>query len=92
VSTRQQGGRAGFACSSDRFDQRTALLKKAPDVYHVTDHYVSHLIVLVRMSRINPDALALRDLLKAGWRFVTAGKDKPSVSRRSVQRSNRKER
>jgi hypothetical protein len=42
------------------FDQRAALLAEAPDVYYVTDHYVPHPMVLVRMSRISRDAL--RDL------------------------------
>ena len=58
------------------FDQRTTLLAEAPDVYYVTDHYVSYPMVLVRMSRINRDAL--RDLLKAGWRCATAKKSKAS--------------
>jgi hypothetical protein len=56
------------------FDQRAALLAEAPEVYYVTDHYVSYPMVLVRMSRINRDAL--RDLLRASWSFVTARKGK----------------
>jgi hypothetical protein len=58
------------------FDQRTALLAEAPDVYYITDHYVPYPMVLVRMSRINRDAL--RDLLRTGWRFVTARKGNAS--------------
>jgi hypothetical protein len=50
-------------------DQRAELLAAAPDVYYVTDHYVNYPMVLVRMSRIHPDAL--RDLLGMAWRFVT---------------------
>jgi len=42
----------------------------APDVYYLTDHYLYNLVVLVRLSRIHPDAL--RDLLGMAWRFVTA--------------------
>jgi len=42
----------------------------SPDVYYLTDHYVNHPVVLVRLSRIHPDAL--RDLLGMAWRFVTA--------------------
>jgi hypothetical protein len=56
------------------FEQRAALLEEAPDVYYVTDHYVAYAMVLVRMSRIDRDAL--RDLLSASWRFVTAAKAK----------------
>jgi hypothetical protein len=52
------------------FDQRAELLSGAPDVYYVTDHYVSGPIVLVRLSRIHEDGL--RDLLRAAWRFVNA--------------------
>ena len=58
------------------FDQRTALLAEAPEVYYITDHYIPYPMVLVRMSRINRDAL--RDLLRAGWRFVTARKGNAS--------------
>ena len=52
------------------FDQRDGLVADAPDVYYLTDHYVDHPIVLVRLSRIAPDAL--RDLLRMGHRFVAA--------------------
>lgn len=58
------------------FDQRAALLAEAPDIYYISRHYAAYPMVLVRMSRINRDAL--RDLLKAGWRFVTAPKGKAS--------------
>jgi hypothetical protein len=51
-------------------DQRTALLAADSDTYYVTDHYVNHPVVLVRLSRIHPDSL--RDLLGMSWRFVSA--------------------
>jgi len=51
-------------------DQRAELVATAPDVYYFTDHYANYPMVLVRLSRIHPDAL--RDLLGAAWRFVTA--------------------
>ncbi len=51
------------------FDRRAELLAAAPEVYYLTDHYVNYPVVLVRLSRIHPDAL--RDLLGMGWRFVT---------------------
>ena len=50
-------------------DQREALLAEAPDTYYITDHYVNYPVVLVRLSRVNADAL--RDLLHAGWKFVS---------------------
>jgi hypothetical protein len=51
------------------FDDRAELLAADPDVYYVTDHYVSYTAVLVRLSRVNPDVL--RDLLGMACKFVT---------------------
>jgi hypothetical protein len=53
-------------------EQRAALLAEAPDIYYVKDHYVPYPMVLVRMPRI--DREALRDLLAASWKFVTSKK------------------
>jgi hypothetical protein len=58
------------------FDHRAAMLAEAPDVYYVTDHLRPLSDGTGPMSRINRDAL--KDLLKAGWRFVTAQKGKAS--------------
>ena len=52
------------------FDDRAELLAGDPDVYYVTDHYLDHNAVLVRLSRVNPDML--RDLLGMAYKFVTA--------------------
>jgi hypothetical protein len=52
------------------FERRAELLSTDPGVYYLTDHYVNYPVVLVRLSRIHPDAL--RDLLRLAWRFVTA--------------------
>lgn len=52
------------------FERRAELLSAAPDVYYLTDHYVNYPAVLVRLSRVHPDAL--RDLLGMAWHFVTA--------------------
>ncbi|MGA2146326.1 MAG: MmcQ/YjbR family DNA-binding protein [Bryobacteraceae bacterium] len=51
------------------FDDRAELLGADPTVYYVTDHYVGYNAVLVRLSRINPEAL--RDLLGMAYKFVT---------------------
>ncbi len=48
---------------------RAELLAADPAVYYVTDHYAGYSAVLVRMSRMNPDAL--RDLLGMAYKFVT---------------------
>jgi hypothetical protein len=51
------------------FDDRAELLAADPDVYYVTDHYVPYNAVLVRLPRVEPDAL--RDLLGMAYKFVT---------------------
>ena len=69
------------------FDQRDGLLADAPDTYYLKPHYVGYPCVLVRLKRIQPDAL--RELLKASWQFVNnrrrkrvgAAKSRPVVSR-----------
>ena len=65
------------------FDDRAELLAAAPDVYYVTDHYLSHTALLVRLSRVTPDVL--RDLLDIAHKFVTA-----EAARRSLLRHHRK--
>jgi hypothetical protein len=60
------------------FDRRAELLETDPDVYYLKDHYVGYPCVLVRLSRIHPDAL--RDLLGMSWKFV-------SLSLRAAPRS-----
>ena len=52
------------------FEEREWLLADAPEIYYVTDHYRSHPVVLVRLSRVDRDAL--RDLLSASWRLALA--------------------
>src|SRR6266511_4139363 len=45
-----------------------ALIEDAPETYYVTDYYRRHPVVLVRLSRIERDAL--RDLLCVSWRLT----------------------
>lgn len=52
------------------FADRDELIAAEPDVYYLKDHYVDYACVLVRLSRIHPDAL--RDLLQAAWRYANA--------------------
>lgn len=49
-------------------EERAWLLEDAPDIYYVTDYYRRHPVVLVRLSRIDRDAL--RDLLSVSWRLT----------------------
>ena len=51
------------------FDQRDELIATDPSTYYLTDHYVGYSTVLVRLSRVHPDAL--RDLLLTAWRFMS---------------------
>ena len=50
------------------FEQREWLLEDAPETYYVTDYYRKYPLVLVRLSRI--DREALRDLLNVSWRLT----------------------
>src|SRR5919197_6215551 len=52
------------------FAQRDALLEEDPSTYYLKDHYVNYPCVLVRLSRVHPDAL--RDLVHGAYRFVSA--------------------
>ena len=63
--------------------QRDELLAADPATYYVTDHYVDYPIVLARLSRIHPDALA--DLLRQSARFV-AGRGRSSARRRKPRK------
>jgi hypothetical protein len=61
-------------------DDRELLIEEAPDTYYVTEHYRPHPVVLVRLARIDRDAL--RDLLTSSWRLAIA-----KAPRRGRQRS-----
>jgi hypothetical protein len=60
------------------FEQREALMAHDPATYYITDHYLNYEWILVRLSRVRPDAL--RDLLRGAWRCAAASK--PRSSRR----------
>jgi hypothetical protein len=49
-------------------DERTWLLEDAPDTYYVTDYYRPYPVVLVRLSRVDRDAL--HDLLSVSRRLA----------------------
>lgn len=51
-------------------EDRHYLLEDAPDTYYLTDRYRPHPVVLVRLARI--DREALRDLLSTSWRLTVA--------------------
>jgi len=49
-------------------EERAWLLEDAPETYCVTDYYRKYPLVLVRLSRVDRDAL--RDLLAVSWRLT----------------------
>jgi hypothetical protein len=65
-------------------DQRDAMIADDPDTYYVKPHYLDYSCVLVRLARVQPDAL--RDLLHAGWRFVDAKTPKATRPRAAKPR------
>lgn len=50
--------------------ERAQLISAAPDTYYLTDHYLNHSAVLVRLSKI--DRKSLESLLHSAWLFVSA--------------------
>jgi hypothetical protein len=54
------------------FEQRDTLIEEAPDTYYVKEHYKTYPVVLVRLSKVSPDAM--RDLLGTAHRLVSAAK------------------
>jgi len=67
------------------FERRAEMLAIAPDIYYAPRHYVNYPIVLVRLSRIHPDALP--DLVSMAWRFVTAKKPHGKRTNRKTGRT-----
>jgi len=66
------------------FEQRYELIAAEPDVYYLKGHYVGYPCVLVRLSRIHPDAL--RDILGGARRLVIA-----QEARRKIAMGQRRE-
>jgi hypothetical protein len=52
------------------FAERDALIEDDPDTYYLKEHYVGYPCVLVRLARVQPDAL--RDLVTGAHRYVSA--------------------
>src|SRR5262245_4383810 len=61
-------------------EERAGLLEDAPDTYYLTEYHRPHPVVLVRLSRIDADAL--RDLLSMSWR-ATLPKARPRIRSRT---------
>lgn len=65
----------GSVAMSIDFERREELLKSKPETFYVTDHYVRHPVVLIRMSRIGLDEL--RDLIGIAWQFASTPPRRP---------------
>lgn len=69
------------------FDEREEMMATGPETYYITDHYLRYPWVLVRLSRVDPEAL--RDLLKRAWRLASTTKPRAS-GRRGAKHSPRR--
>jgi hypothetical protein len=65
------------------FERRATLLKKSPLLYYITDHYVRHPTMLIRLSKIS--RAELERTLRMAWEFAAA----PSAVRRSRGKARR---
>lgn len=62
-------------------EERAYLLEDAPDTYYLTDYHRKYPVVLVRLSRIDRDAL--RDLLSVSRRLTLAKSTKKTRLKRA---------
>jgi hypothetical protein len=58
------------------FEQREELMAADPETYYITDHYLNYEWILIRLSRVHPDAL--RDLIQRAWRLASTSKRRSS--------------
>jgi hypothetical protein len=58
------------------FEQREELMAADPETYYITDHYLNYEWILIRLARVQPDAL--RDLVRMAWRLASTSKRRSS--------------
>jgi hypothetical protein len=61
------------------FEEREEMMTADPKTYYITDHYLEYPWVLVRLSRVRPDAL--RDLLNRAFRLASKQPRRASTKR-----------
>jgi hypothetical protein len=61
------------------FDARDEMIAAAPDIYFVSDHYLNYKWILVRLPKIEMDAMT--DLLRGAWRMAEAEKKRAKKRR-----------
>jgi len=64
-------------------EEREWLIEDAPETYYLTDYYRSYPPLLVRLSRVDRDAL--HDLLSVSWRLTSLKVPNRNRSRHNVQ-------
>ncbi len=64
-------------------EERQELIAADPETYFITDHYLDYPWILVRLARVQPDAM--RDLLRGACRAAAASKPRASKRRRPVR-------
>ena len=73
------------------FADRDALIEEDPETYYLKEHYVGYACVLVRLSRVHPDAL--RELVVSAHRYIaessTKSKSPAQIPRKLRSRSKR---
>lgn len=69
------------------FTDRDALVEDDPHTYYLKEHYVGYPCVLVRLSRVRPDAL--RDLVVGAHRYMSARSRRKSPRRGSSTAASR---
>lgn len=67
------------------FEERAEMMAADPETYYITDHYLNYPWVLVRLSRVHPDAL--QDLLRRALRLASATRQRASTRRAKGSRS-----
>ena|ERR1022692_1920672 len=69
------------------FEEREEMMAADPETYYITDHYLKYPWVLVRLSRVQSDAL--RDLLGRAWRLASLANGRASGRRRAGRRPSK---
>src|ERR1035438_4743476 len=69
------------------FEEREEMMGADPETYYITDHYLKYPWVLVRLSRVQSDAL--RDLLGRAWRLASAAKGRASGRQKARRRTTK---
>lgn len=66
-------------------EEREEMIAAEPETYYITDHYLKYPWILVRLSRVSPDAL--RDLLNRALRLASKPPRRGSMNRRATHTS-----